>query len=209
MNKTFTFADGLTVNRLGYGTMQLTGEGVFGPYPDQKQAADVMAAVLDSSVNFIDTADSYGPFFANLAVKKALEDYQGNDGKIIATKVGLTRQGPDIWTPLGNPAYLRQQVELNLFSLGVTKIDLLQLHRLDSNYTIAEQVGVLREMQVEGKIRHIGLSQVTVAEIKEAQKIVVSTQEQPVAEDATTHSSAAQPASEANAEGATPTQPAQ
>lgn len=169
--KTFTFSDGLEVNRLGYGTMQLTGEGVFGPYKDPEKAVDVLKAVLESEINFIDTADAYGPFYANLYVKKALKEYNGEEKKVIATKVGNTRQGPNIWTPLGNPAYLRQQVELNLFSLGLEKIDLLQLHRIDPDYTIEEQVGVLADMQKEGKIRHIGLSQVTVDQLKEAQKI--------------------------------------
>lgn len=178
VKKTFRFSDGLEVNRLGYGAMQLTGDGVFGPYKKPDQAIAVLEAVLNSEINFIDTADAYGPFYANLYLKKALKNYGNKEKKVIATKVGLTRQGPNIWTPLGNPDYLRQQVELNLFSLGLEKIDLLQLHRIDPNYPLAEQVGVLADMQKEGKIRHIGLSQVTVEQLKEAQEIteIVSVQ---------------------------------
>lgn len=171
MEKTFTFSDGLKINRLGYGTMQLIRPGMFGPYKDEKKAVEVMDAVLNSSINFIDTADAYGPFFANLYVKKALENYQGQDKKMIATKVGFSRQGPGLGKPLGNPDYLRQQIELNLFSLGIKTIDLLQLHRVDPNYSISEQVSVLAEYKEIGKVNHIGLSQVTVAQIKEAQKV--------------------------------------
>ncbi|HAT55004.1 MAG TPA: aldo/keto reductase [Lactobacillus sp.] len=168
--KTFAFDDTLIVNRLGYGTMQLPGPGVWGPSQDPKNAVSVMDAVLNSDVNFIDTADAYGPLFANDYVKQALVNYQGAH-KLIATKVGFTRQGPDKWTPLGNPNYLRQQVELNLFTLGLDSLDLIQLHRIDSDYPLSEQVGVLADMQREGKVKHIGLSQVSVAELEAAQKI--------------------------------------
>ena len=146
--KTFKFDDELEVNRLGYGTMQLPGKGVWGPNADPKAAVDVMDAVFNSDVNFIDTADAYGPLFANDYVRQALQDYEGAH-KMIATKVGFTRQGPDVWTPLGNPDYLRQQVEINLFSLGLDSLDLTQLHRIDPHYPLADQVGVLADMKKE------------------------------------------------------------
>ncbi|MFD0896629.1 aldo/keto reductase [Loigolactobacillus binensis] len=177
MQKEFKFDSELTVTRLGYGTMQLPGKGVWGPATDAKAAANVITTAIDNGVNFIDTADAYGPFFANLYLKDALQQ-RPNHKVMVATKVGFTRQGPDQWIPVGNPAYLRQQVELNLFSLGLDHIDLLQLHRIDPNFTIEEQIGELAAMQKEGKIKHIGLSQVSVAQIKAAQKIapIVSVQ---------------------------------
>ncbi|WP_426423585.1 aldo/keto reductase [Pediococcus acidilactici] len=170
IKQTFEFDDELRVNRLGYGTMQLPGHGVWGPSADEANAVAVAKRVLDSEVNFIDTADAYGPFYANLYLKEALGDYQGPH-KMIASKVGFTRQGPDVWTVVGDPNYLRQQVELNLWSLGLDSIDLMQLHRVDPRFSIEEQVGVLADMQKEGKIKHIGLSQVSVEEIKRAQAI--------------------------------------
>lgn len=175
--KTFQFDPELVVNRLGYGTMQLPGKGVWGPAENPKEAVAVMQAVLASDVNFIDTADSYGPFFANLYVKEALKTYRGPH-KMIATKVGFTRQGPGEWTVVGRPEYLRQQVELNLWSLGLESIDLLQLHRIDPAVSLEAQIGVLADMQQEGKIKHIGLSQVSVSELKQAQAItpIVSVQ---------------------------------
>lgn len=170
MTKTFAFDDDLTINRLGYGTMQLPGKGIWGASPDPDNAVKVITTAIDHGVNFIDTADSYGPLYANLYVREALRQ-RPNADVMVATKVGLTRQGPDIWTPVGAPAYLRQQVELNLMTLGLDHIDLLQLHRIDPHYSLEEQVGELAKMQQEGKIRRIGLSQVSVAEIEAAQKI--------------------------------------
>lgn len=177
MQKTFSFDQTLTVNRLGYGTMQLPGKGVWGPSADPDNAAAVIETAIDHGVNFIDTADAYGPLYANLYLREALKQ-RPNSQVMVATKVGFTRQGPDQWIPLGAPAYLRQQVELNLMTLGLDHIDLLQLHRIDPNYTLADQIGELAKMQQEGKIRHIGLSQVSVAEIQTAQKIapIVSVQ---------------------------------
>ncbi|WP_125588123.1 aldo/keto reductase [Companilactobacillus jidongensis] len=177
MNKTFSFDNDLNINRLGYGTMQLPGKGVWGPSSDPENAAKVITTAIDNGVSFIDTADAYGPFYANLYVREALRQRQ--DAKVmVATKVGNTRQGPDLWAPVGAPAYLRQQVELNMMSLGLDHIDLLQLHRVDPNYTLEEQVGELAKMQQEGKIKHIGLSQVSVDELKAAEKIapIVSVQ---------------------------------
>lgn len=170
MEKTFKFDNDLTVNRLGYGTMQLTGDGVWGPVADPENAVKVIETAIDNGVNFIDTADAYGPFFANLYLKQALQE-RPNSQVMVATKVGQTRQGPNIWTPTGVPAYLRQQVELNLFSLGLDHIDLLQLHRIDPTVPLADQIGVLKAMQDEGKIKHIGLSQVSVDQLKAAEKI--------------------------------------
>ncbi|MEE6727230.1 aldo/keto reductase [Pediococcus acidilactici] len=170
IKQTFEFDDELRVNRLGYGTMQLPGHDVWGPSADEANAVAVAKRVLDSEVNFIDTADAYGPFYANLYLKEALRSYQGPH-KMIASKVGFTRQGPDVWTVVGDPNYLRQQVELNLWSLGLESIDLMQLHRVDPRFSIEEQVGVLADMQKEGKIKHIGLSQVSVEEIKRAQAV--------------------------------------
>lgn len=177
MEKTFTFDSDLTVNRLGYGTMQLTGDGVWGPVADPDNAVKVIETAIDHGVNFIDTADAYGPFYANLYLRDALKNRPDNH-VMVATKVGNTRQGPDFWTPVGVPAYLRQQVEMNLFTLGLDHIDLLQLHRVDPNVPLADQIGVLKDMQDEGKIKHIGLSQVSVDQLKEAAAIapIVSVQ---------------------------------
>ena len=157
--------------------MQLPGKGVWGPAADPQRASQVITTAIDHGVNFIDTADSYGPLYANLYLREALR--QRPDAKVmVATKVGFTRQGPGQWTELGDPAYLRQQVELNLFTLGLDHIDLMQLHRIDSRYSIADQVGVLADMQKEGKIKHIGLSQVSVGQLKTAQAVapIVSVQ---------------------------------
>lgn len=177
MEKTFTFDSDLTVNRLGYGTMQLTGDGVWGPVADPDNAVKVIETAIDHGVNLIDTADAYGPFYANLYLRDALKNRPDNH-VMVATKVGNTRQGPDVWTPVGVPAYLRQQVEMNLFTLGLDHIDLLQLHRVDPNVPLADQIGVLKDMQDEGKIKHIGLSQVSVDQLKEATAIapIVSVQ---------------------------------
>ncbi|AUJ28840.1 aldo/keto reductase [Liquorilactobacillus hordei] len=171
MEKFFDFGNGLKVNRLGYGTMQLPGKGVWGPATDVNNAVEVITTVIDHGADFIDTADSYGPFFANLYLKEALKQ-RPNKNVMVATKVGFTRQGPGQWTPNGCPDYLRQQVELNLFSLGLKQIDLLQLHRIDKTVPLEDQLGVLKELQNEGKIKHIGLSQVSISEIQAAQKIV-------------------------------------
>ncbi|WP_436763712.1 aldo/keto reductase [Streptosporangium sp. V21-05] len=164
----FTIGGDLTVNRLGYGTMQLTGEGVWGDPRDPEEAVRVLRRAVELGVNFIDTADSYGPFVAELLIKKALRPYA--DDVVIATKAGFTRQGPGLWTPVGRPEYLRQQVELSLRHLGVERIDLLQLHRIDPAVPVADQVGELALMQREGKIRHIGLSEVGVEDVEEAGK---------------------------------------
>jgi len=163
---TFALGGDLVVNRLGYGAMQLTGPGVWGEPHDPAEAVRVLRRAVELGVTFIDTADAYGPFTADLLIRKALHPYA--DGLVIATKVGFARTGPGAWVPVGRPEYLRQQVELSLRHLGLERIDLLQLHRVDPKVPLAEQVGVLAEMQREGKIRHIGLSEVGAAEIMEA-----------------------------------------
>ncbi|GGL64891.1 aldo/keto reductase [Sporolactobacillus putidus] len=176
LSGTFTIGGDLPVNRLGYGTMQLTGPGVWGDPRNPEEAVRVLQTASELGVNFIDTADAYGPFVANELVKKALHPYP-ND-LVIATKVGHTRQGPNRWIPVGRPEYLRQQVELNLRTLGLDHIDLLQLHRIDPKVPLADQIGELALMKLEGKIRHIGLSQVSVGELQAANEItpIVSVQ---------------------------------
>jgi aryl-alcohol dehydrogenase-like predicted oxidoreductase len=172
----FLLGGDLPVTRLGYGTMQLTGEGVWGDPKDPDEAVRVLRRAVELGVNFIDTADAYGPFTADLLLRKALHPYA--EDLVIATKAGFTRQGPGRWVPVGRPEYLRQQVELSLRHLGLERIDLLQLHRIDPKVPLAEQVGELGALREEGKIRHIGLSEVTVAEIEEAARTapVVSVQ---------------------------------
>jgi pyridoxine 4-dehydrogenase len=165
---TFKLGGDLEVNRLGYGTMQLTGDGVWGEPDDRDEAITVLKAAVDAGVNFIDTADSYGPEVAERLIFEALHPYP--DDLVIATKAGLTRPGPGDWKPVGRPAYLRQQCELSLRRMGLDTIDLFQLHRIDPEVPIAEQVGELAELQKEGKVRHIGLSEVDVSQFEEAQK---------------------------------------
>ncbi|MGN6251829.1 MAG: aldo/keto reductase [Marmoricola sp.] len=165
---TFQLGGDLPVVRLGYGTMQLPGEGVWGPPKDHDAAIRVLRRTVELGITFFDTADSYGPYVAEDLLREALHPYA--DDVVIATKAGLTRQGPGVWTPLGQPAYLRQEVEMSLRRLGVERIDLFQLHRIDSHYPVADQVGELTKLQDEGKIRHIGLSEVSVAQLQEAQQ---------------------------------------
>jgi pyridoxine 4-dehydrogenase len=165
---TFKLGGDLEVNRLGYGTMQLTGDGVWGEPDDRDEAIAVLKAAVDAGVNFIDTADSYGPEVAERLIYEALHPY--SDDLVIATKAGLSRSGPGDWRPLGRPEYLRQQCELSLRRMGLETIDLFQLHRIDAKVELSEQVGELANLQQEGKIRHIGLSEVDVSQLEEAQK---------------------------------------
>jgi pyridoxine 4-dehydrogenase len=173
---TFQLGGDLPVVRLGYGTMQLTGPGVWGPPRDHDEAIRVLRRSVELGVTFFDTADSYGPVVAEELLKEALHPYA--EDVVIATKAGLTRQGPGIWTPVGNPAYLRQQAELSLRRLGVERIDLFQLHRIDAAVPLEDQVGELAKLREEGKIRHIGLSEVDVDQLKAAQAVapIVSVQ---------------------------------
>ncbi|MCU1393778.1 MAG: ydbC 3 [Ilumatobacteraceae bacterium] len=162
----FAIGGDLVVNRLGFGAMQLTGPGVWGDPRDPAEAVRVLRRAIELGVNFIDTADSYGPFVSEQLIKQALHPYA--DDIVIATKAGLTRHGPGIWQPVGRPEYLRQQAELSLRHLGVERIDLYQLHRIDPQVPLADQLGELVALQQEGKIRHIGLSEVSVAELEQA-----------------------------------------
>jgi len=165
---TFAIGGDLTVNRLGYGAMQLTGPGVWGPPKDHDEAISVLRRAVELGVNLIDTADSYGPFVADQLIFEALHPYP--DDLVIATKAGFTRQGPGAWVPVGRPEYLRQQCELSLRHLGLERIELFQLHRIDRKVPLADQLGELALLQQEGKIRHIGLSEVTVDQLVEAQQ---------------------------------------
>ena len=167
--------DPLTVRRLGFGAMRITGAGIWGDPPDHDVAIKVLRRAVELGVDFIDTADSYGPYVSEDLIREALYPYSD---VLIATKGALTRQGPDKWEPVGAPAYLRQCVQMSLRRLGVERIDLWQLHRIDPKVPADDQFGVLKEMQDEGLIRHIGLSEVSVAELLSAQKFfnVVSVQ---------------------------------
>lgn len=155
--------------------MRLTGKGVWGPPADRDECVRVLRRAAELGVNFIDTADSYGPYISEDIIREALYPY---DGLVIATKAGLLRTGPDVWVPLGNPSYLRQELEMSLRRLAVETIDLFQLHRVDPAFPLADQVGELLTLKNEGKIRHIGLSEVNVDQLNEAQKItqIVSVQ---------------------------------
>ena len=166
---TFKIGGDLEVTRLGYGAMRITGDGIWGPPADHDAAIAVLKKLPEVGVDFIDTADSYGPTISEELIAEALQPY---DGISVATKAGLTRQGPEQWLPVGRPEYLRQQCELSLRRLGVDQIDLWQLHRIDSNVPREEQFGVMKELQDEGKVRHLGLSEVSVDDIKEARETI-------------------------------------
>jgi aryl-alcohol dehydrogenase-like predicted oxidoreductase len=166
---TFTIGGDLPVNRLGFGTMQLPGPGVWGEPRDPGEALRVLRRAVELGVNLIDTADSYGPFVAERLIKEALHPYPAD--LVIATKAGLTRPGPGQWVPDGRPAYLRERAESSLTNLGLERIDLYQLHRIDPKVALEDQIGALKDLQDEGKIRHIGLSEVTVAQLEAASKV--------------------------------------
>ncbi|MBN8912589.1 MAG: aldo/keto reductase [Rhizobiales bacterium] len=164
----FLIGGDLAVTRLGFGAMRITGEGIWGEPADPDEAKRTLKRVPELGIDFIDTADSYGPEVSERLIREVLYPYKG---LVIATKGGLTRPGPGQWVPNGKPSYLRQQVESSLKRLGVERIDLWQLHRIDPNVPQAEQFDVVAAMQREGLIRHVGLSQVSVAEIQAAQKV--------------------------------------
>jgi pyridoxine 4-dehydrogenase len=159
-----------TVHRLGYGAMQITGKGVWGPPKDHDECIRVLKRTIELGVNLIDTADSYGPYVSEELIREALHPY--SDELVIATKAGLTRSGPNQWQPMGRPEYLRQECEMSLRRLGLETIDLFQLHRIDPKVPAAEQFGLLKDLQKEGKVRHVGLSEVSVDDIKAARKVV-------------------------------------
>ncbi len=165
-----------TANRIGYGAMRITGPGIWGGPPDRDEALRVLRRAVELGVNFIDTADSYGPYVSEELIKAALHPYP--DDLLIGTKAGFVRTGPGEWHVLGHPKYLRQEVELSLRRLGLERIDLFQLHRVDPHFPLADQLGELRDMQDEGKINHIGLSEVDVNMIEKARGIaeIVSVQ---------------------------------
>jgi aryl-alcohol dehydrogenase-like predicted oxidoreductase len=166
----FDIGGDLRVHRLGFGAMRITGPGVWGEPADRDEAIRVLRRAVELGVTLIDTADSYGPFVSEELIAEALHPYP--EDLVIATKGGFTRQGPNIWQPVGRPEYLRQCVEMSLRRLRLERIDLYQLHRIDPEVPLEEQLGVLRDMRDEGKIRHIGLSEVAVEEIEAAREIV-------------------------------------
>jgi aryl-alcohol dehydrogenase-like predicted oxidoreductase len=169
-NPTFTLGGDLTVNRLGFGAMRITGKGIWGWPPDRQNALKVLRRAVDLGVNLIDTADAYGPDTSELLIAEALHPYA--KGLVIATKGGLTRPGPGQWVPNCRPEHLKQALEGSLKRLRLDRIDLYQLHTVDPKVPIEESVGALKQMQDAGKIRHIGLSNVDREEIDRARKIV-------------------------------------
>jgi pyridoxine 4-dehydrogenase len=175
---TFMLGGEDTINRLGFGAMRITGDGVWGEPKDKDQAIRVLRRAIDLGVNFIDTADAYGPEVSERLIAEALHPYP--KGLVIATKGGLTRQGPNKWLPVGRPEYLIQCVEMSLRRLKVERIDLWQLHRIDPKVPVEESLGAIKELQKQGKIRHVGLSEVKPAEIERARKTIdiVSVQNQ-------------------------------
>jgi aryl-alcohol dehydrogenase-like predicted oxidoreductase len=166
----FDLGGDLRVNRLGFGAMRLTGDGIWGPPADRDEALGVLQRATERGVTFIDTADSYGPHVSEALIAEALAPYAAD--LVVATKAGLVRTGPGGWHPVGRPKYLRQQVEMSLRRLRLERVPLLQLHRIDPEVPAADQFGVLKDLQDEGKIRHVGLSEVSVDEIQEAQETV-------------------------------------
>ncbi|MGO4351822.1 aldo/keto reductase [Rhizobium sp. RAF36] len=165
---TFKIGGDLEVNRLGFGAMRVTGRGIWGEPADHAESIRTLKRLPELGVNFIDTADSYGPDVSEWLIKEALHPY--SHGSVIATKGGLTRHGPDIWLPLGRPEYLIQQVHKSLRNLGVEQIDLWQLHRIDPKVPAGEQFDTIKSLQAAGLIRHAGLSEVSVADIQAASK---------------------------------------
>jgi pyridoxine 4-dehydrogenase len=166
----FRIGGDLPVHRLGYGAMQLPGPGVWGEPADRDGALRVVRAAVEQGVDFIDTADSYGPLVSEQIIAEALHPYP--EGLVIGTKAGFTRQGPGRWAVVGHPAYLTQQVELSLRHLRLERIDLIQLHRIDPHVPLADQLGAFKELQDQGKVRHIGLSEVSVEQLEAARQIV-------------------------------------
>jgi aryl-alcohol dehydrogenase-like predicted oxidoreductase len=166
---TFQLGGDLTVNRLGFGAMRITGEGIWGWPADRDKAKKLLRRVVELGVNLIDTADAYGPEVSELLIAEALHPYP--KGLVIATKGGHTRPGPGQWVPNGRPEYLAQCIDKSLKRLKLERIDLYQLHRIDKNVPVEESLGALKKAQDAGKIRHVGLSEVSVKEIEQAKKV--------------------------------------
>jgi aryl-alcohol dehydrogenase-like predicted oxidoreductase len=166
---TFDIGGDLRVHRLGFGAMQLTGPGIWGEPADRDECLRVLRRAVDLGVDFIDTADAYGPFVSEDLIREALHPYP--EDLVIATKGGLTRAGPGDWRPVGRPAYLRQCVEMSLRRLRLERIDLYQLHRVDPDTPMEDSLGELRMLQQEGKIRHIGVSEVDVTMIEKMREV--------------------------------------
>jgi pyridoxine 4-dehydrogenase len=164
----FKIGGDLPVHRLGFGAMRITGRGIWGPPADHAESVRTLKRLPELGVNFIDTANSYGPDVSEELIHEALHPYKG---LVIATKAGLTRSGPDIWTPNGRPDHLKAEAKKSLKKLGVEQIDLWQLHRIDPNVPRDEQFGAVKGLLDEGLIRHAGLSEVSVAEIEAAAKV--------------------------------------
>src|SRR4051794_20627245 len=160
---------GKTLHRLGFGAMRLTGPGIWGEPADRAQGIRGVRRAVELGVDFIDTADSYGPFVSEQIIREALHPYP--EHVLIATKAGLVRHGPDVWRPVGRPEYLRQQAELSLRHLGLDRIDLFQLHRIDSKVPLEDQIGALTELHDEGKIGAIGLSEVSVEQVDQVRRL--------------------------------------
>jgi aryl-alcohol dehydrogenase-like predicted oxidoreductase len=169
-SNTFKLGGDLEFNRLGFGAMRIVGDGVWGEPKDAENSKAVLRRAVELGVNFIDTADAYGPDVSERLIGEALAPYA--PGVVIATKGGLTRQGPNAWQPVGRAEYLVQQVEMSLRLLKQETLDLWQLHRIDPKTPVEESLGALKELQKQGKIRHIGLSEVKVPEIEQARKVV-------------------------------------
>lgn len=167
---TFDIGGDLAVHRLGFGAMRLTGKGVWGPPEDHEEALRVLRRCAELGINFIDTADSYGPDVSERLIAEALHPYPRD--LVIATKTGLRRPGPTKWAEDGHPAYLRAQVEGSLERLRLERLDLLQLHRIDPKVPMEDQIGALARLQEEGKILHIGLSEVSIEQLTAVRKIV-------------------------------------
>jgi pyridoxine 4-dehydrogenase len=176
--KTFKLGGDLEIDRLGFGAMRITGDGVWGEPKNPEEAKRVLKRAVELGVNFIDTADAYGPEVSERLIGESLSPY--GPGVVIATKAGLTRQGPNKWLPVGRPEYITQQVEMSLRRLKLERLDLWQLHRIDAKVPVEETLGAAQALQKQGKIRHIGLSEVKPHEIDQARKVVdiVSVQNQ-------------------------------
>ncbi|HTB07652.1 MAG TPA: aldo/keto reductase [Bacteroidia bacterium] len=175
-NKTFNIGGSMEVNRLGFGAMRITGKGIWGPPENKSEALQVLKRAIELGVNFIDTADSYGPYVSEELIAEALYPYPKE--LVIGTKAGLVRSGPDKWSPDASPAHLKISLEGSLKRLKLDAIDLYQLHRIDTKVPAEDTFTFLQKAQQEGKVKHIGLSEVSVDDIKKAQKFfkVVSVQ---------------------------------